>query len=252
MPMHPLTTAAAGDVRPAPSGLGVSAPGPRTAAVVVGASAVLVSVLAWWTHDHVPALDAVVSRFFDRHRTPDLHRVAGYASRLGSMEVVIPSALVAGALLAIVRRSARPFAVVAATYLCAAAPAAFLKKSLQRPEPFDTADAIGRSFPSGHATQAAAVCGVIAVLVVATVRWVIIHRAVIAAAAIVPLLVGLAMLVRGAHWLTDVIGGYAIAASAVVAVLAFDTLIGERRWWRPRRSDPRRTAPGRAGEAGRS
>ena len=101
--------------------------------------------------------------------------------------------------------------------------ASFLKKAVHRPEPFDLLGDIGRSFPSGHTTQTAAVWSMIAILVVIKLRangrvhWA--SWAVPALAVAANLAVGLAMLYRSSHWLTDIIGGYALGGFWVASTL---------------------------------
>ena len=91
--------------------------------------------------------------------------------------------------------------------------------TLHRAEPGDLVDQLGRSFPSGHTTQAAAVYGMAAVLWAdgAPRQRRLVAAGVAVAASVV---VGVAMLVRGAHWASDVVAGYAIGIAALVTVTA--------------------------------
>jgi undecaprenyl-diphosphatase len=68
-------------------------------------------------------------------------------------------------------------------------------------------------FPSGHATDAAAVYGMLAVLLVAVVPRRGAKVAVWAAAVVVVGLVGLSRIYVGGHWLTDVIAGFALGVA---------------------------------------
>jgi undecaprenyl-diphosphatase len=105
--------------------------------------------------------------------------------------------------------------------------------------------AIGRfpgfSFPSGHTTEATAVYGVLAAIVaVNTASW----RHKVAAwtvAVSIAALVGLSRLYLGAHWLTDVSGGWALGA------LWLALLLGTARATSELRSPSRSSLPGRSG-----
>jgi membrane-associated phospholipid phosphatase len=131
-------------------------------------------------------------------------------ARLGAREVLVPLLLVGGAGLSVRRRSPGPLLMLVGSYLGMALVVGPVKTLLHRPEPRDLAGEIGRSFPSGHAAQAILVYGMLAILLLAghlTPR----ARA---AATVLPIVacatVGFAVLFREAHWLSDMVGGYAI------------------------------------------
>ncbi|MCA1846187.1 MAG: phosphatase PAP2 family protein, partial [Actinobacteria bacterium] len=87
----------------------------------------------------------------------------------------------------------------------------------------------GHSFPSGHATQAAAVYGMLAAVVSAdTSRW---GRkvSVWAGAVAITAVVGITRLYLGAHWLTDVLGGWALGTLWLLLVLAASQASAGRR-----------------------
>ena len=68
----------------------------------------------------------------------------------------------------------------------------------------------GMAFPSGHALQATAVWGMLAVLTAASVARRRTKVLVWCAGAAVALGVGASRVYLGAHWLTDVMGGWAL------------------------------------------
>jgi len=77
----------------------------------------------------------------------------------------------------------------------------------------------GASFPSGHATQSAAFYAMLAIVLGAGLP--VRRRAILwSAAALVVLVVGASRIYLGAHWLTDVLAGYALGATWVAIVVA--------------------------------
>jgi membrane-associated phospholipid phosphatase len=120
-------------------------------------------------------------------------------------------------------RSWRPLGLLAATWLGAWVLSDATKLLTHRARPPVT-QAIGHwtgyAFPSGHATTASAVSGMLAALLAAaTPRW---GRKVAAwtAALLLAGLVGLSRLYLGASWLTDVLGALALGAAWLFALLA--------------------------------
>ena len=180
----------------------------------------LVSVLAdrGLTFLDVPLHDWIVDHA--NESTADRLRSVTF---LGAVEVLVPTGIVVGLLLCRWYRSWWPSFVMSAAYVGAITTGSFLKKAVHRPEPYDIVGDLGRSFPSGHTTQTAAVWSMIAVLVVIKLRADgRVHRAswaVPAFAVAVNLAVGAAMVYRGSHWLTDLVGGYALGAFWVAVTL---------------------------------
>lgn len=76
---------------------------------------------------------------------------------------------------------------------------------------------VDTSFPSGHAAAAAAYCAVAIVLFEHT-RNLWIRGTTVTLAVAIPLIVGLARMYRGVHYLTDVIAGIALGVTCAVVV----------------------------------
>jgi undecaprenyl-diphosphatase len=100
----------------------------------------------------------------------------------------------------------------------------------------------GLAFPSGHSTQAIVTWGMLAVVLLAG-RSRRVRVFLLSAAAFVVLLVGASRVYLGAHWLTDVLGGYALGGAWLALILALYLRRGTD-LPAPRRGPPAGTRPG--------
>jgi undecaprenyl-diphosphatase len=143
-------------------------------------------------------------------------------TQLGSLRVIAP--LVAVTALWLLLRARRPDQ--AALLVTAAAGASLLVVLVKlligraRPEVGGVLVLVDSfSFPSAHSAQAVATYGALAYLAgQAAPRW---SQRVAAwtTAALIALLVGFSRLYLGVHWLTDVLGGYALGAGWLAIVI---------------------------------
>lgn len=87
---------------------------------------------------------------------------------------------------------------------------------------------VGNAFPSGHATQTISFYGMLAVVLIVAYaprrRWPL-----VIGAALVTLVVGASRLYLGVHWLTDVLGGYALGLAWLSFVMITSLLLEARR-----------------------
>jgi membrane-associated phospholipid phosphatase len=159
--------------------------------------------------------DPRVLAFVIGHRTPWLTGLAKALTWLGSSIVLWPVVVIAGLGLWRWRRRWLP-AVLPALALAGAWAGALLVKGLaNRPRP-PAADRLtmvhGWSYPSQHAAQALATWGMLALMLMAgRSAW---ARVLLAAcAALIAFVVGLTRIYLGAHWMTDVLGGWSLAGA---------------------------------------
>jgi undecaprenyl-diphosphatase len=158
-------------------------------------------------------VDRPVNRFFLQHRDGALTPWMKALTLLGAEPVLIGLMIVVGLVWWLRSRTWRPLLLGVGAWGGAVVLSNTIKALIERPRPpalewIGTAS--GSSFPSGHATGTVAVYGVIATLLAAaTPKW---SRKVAlwTAAVIVWLAVGTTRLYLGVHWLTDVLGGYAL------------------------------------------
>jgi undecaprenyl-diphosphatase len=176
-------------------------------------------------------LDQAVLDWFVDHREPWLNTAMQVVTTLGSSAFLIPLLLAVSAWYWRRHRTYRPFTLLALAYGGSYVVSQSIKVLVGRPRPpagLVIGHYSGYAFPSGHATEAAAVYGMLAVvLAAATLDW---RRkvAVWATATVTVTLVGITRLYLAAHWLTDVLGGWCFGTLWFLLVLAVAQVIGGR------------------------
>ncbi len=221
---------------------------PLTFTVAVGA-------LAAWsfgglTQDVVSRDDAVrldprALSFVLAHRTGWLTTGMKVITWLGSAAVIVPMAVILATYFIFRRRDWRPAAGIGAAVGGAIALYDIVKPLVGRARPpahVWIGHYSGHAFPSGHATQSIAFYGMAAALL-ALGRSGKIRSLLWAGAALVTIVVGTSRLYLGAHWLTDVLGGWALGASWLALVLILGLMASGRR--KDRARDPRLWGPPR-------
>ncbi|MDQ6830768.1 MAG: phosphatase PAP2 family protein [Gemmatimonadota bacterium] len=181
------------------------------AATLVGA---LVAVAKSGLADDIDAAAERAARRGPRRRK----RIAAMMTKPGEPYVHIPLALIAATLVARRAGLARG-APAAAASLGGVLTHQGIKLLYRRPRPAAALAAGKRehAFPSGHTTNATAVCATAAYLLLR--ERMAPPAAVLPLAVAVPIVVGLTRVELEQHWLTDVIGGW-IAGAGVAALCA--------------------------------
>jgi phosphatidylinositol-3-phosphatase len=165
-------------------------------------------------------LDQPAASFLVAHRQGWLTGVMRLVTDLGAAGVLVPLVLAAGLAWRWRRGSWRPLALLAGAAAGAWVVQVAVKQLVERPRPpagLALSHATGFAFPSGHATDAAAVYGMLAVLLVRSGRPAARVAAWAGAAALVAL-VGLSRLYLGVHWLSDVVAGAALGIAWLLAI----------------------------------
>jgi undecaprenyl-diphosphatase len=182
--------------------------------------------------DDAARLDRPVLDWFVSQRRPWITTTAQGVTALGTSAFLIPLVIIVGAVWWGRRRTVRPLMLLGAAYLGSELLFRSVKALTGRARPPDALAVqhfCGLAFPSGHATQAAAVFGMLAALAAAALpswrhkvaAWVV--------ALVVVATVGATRLYLGAHWLTDVLGGWALGALWLMALLVTDRAIEDLR-----------------------
>jgi undecaprenyl-diphosphatase len=224
--------------------LGLSLTLTVTALVATGWAfgAVLQDVLA---RDELELVDRPVARFFVSHREAWLTHLLQDLTNLGSARILLPLVLVVGVGWWLRRRTWRPLGLLAAAYLGADLAFNAVKELVHRPRPpaaILLKPVADPSFPSGHATQAAAVYGMLAALTAAAITSWARKVTAWALAVVITGVVAVSGLYLGAHWLTDVLGGLALGAAWLFALLTSVRTIDQLRGRTPDQAPPAATA----------
>lgn len=173
-------------------------------------------------HNGLAMHDAARLHLFTMHRSDLVVRVAKLLSRIGNPPVLAVLALLAGFLFW--RRGLRLALALAPTIALGVSglSVALTKAIVERARPpvsFHLVAESDYSFPSGHATDSAAVCIVIALmLAVYVLRRPIARLASVVAGGLLPSAIGTSRLILGVHWPSDVLAGLALGVGISLAV----------------------------------
>lgn len=170
-------------------------------------------------------VDGTVYRFFLDHRTETLTSVSRLIADLGGTLGLGVLTLAVGAAVWSRTRQARAILLPVLSVAGSFALVELVKMSVHRPAPPVAAvlgSSSGSAFPSGQATASAA-----CLLTAAFLGWGVLRSwrskvLALTAAVSLSMLVGLVGLALGAHWLTDVLGGWALGTLwfAIIAVVS--------------------------------
>jgi membrane-associated phospholipid phosphatase len=196
----------------------------RTWSVVALLSAVAFGLLLWGVlaNNGLTLADQGVATFIAGHRLGWLTPLVELVTWLGSSFFIVPIGLVAGGTLWLRRRTWQPLAMLAAAFLGAAGLYDIVKPAVGRARPPAALQVggpdIGRAFPSGHATQSISFYAMLAVVLII---WYAprLERVFAVAASLIILVIGASRLYLGVHWLTDVLGGYALGLAWFAVVM---------------------------------
>jgi undecaprenyl-diphosphatase len=196
-------------------------------------------------HDGLVSGDPGRLAFFVDHRTPGIVEAARGITSLGSFQVLVGVAVLAGVVLWWRRAQLGLALAPLASLALAAGLTSAVKYMVNRPRPPVYLRLVTEnepSFPSGHATDSTALylaLGVAAAIVL--FRRPLTRALGIAVGATVGGLVGLSRLVLGVHWPTDVVAGWVLGTAVAVLVVTTSALLVRL----DRRHDPARGRPGR-------
>ncbi|MGH3099108.1 MAG: bifunctional DedA family/phosphatase PAP2 family protein [Streptosporangiales bacterium] len=202
-------------------------------------------------HEEIVEVDPQVLAFTLAHRTGWLTAVMQAVTWFGSSAVLVPVLVAASLILVWWRRDLRVPVELWVTYGGAVVLYTAGKSLVDRARP-PASDALvhasNAAFPSGHATQAIAAWGILALVLIAGHARV--WRVVVPVCALcIVVLVGVSRIYLGVHWLTDVLGGYTLGGAWLALVLAYHLHSAARS---PGSAEPPATLPATPSGPGRS
>lgn len=165
--------------------------------------------------------DPHVTAWVVAHRAGWLTGVLRVVTWLGSLAVIIPLGVIAGLFFVLRWHRWGPAVLLAVAIAGAVGLYNIVKHLVGRPRPPPAiwiGHFSGASFPSGHATQSVA-CYATLALILSAGRSSWVKIGVCSVAALVVVVVGGSRIYLGAHWLTDVLGGYALGTAWVAVVI---------------------------------
>jgi undecaprenyl-diphosphatase len=182
-------------------------------------------------HNGLASADPGVATFVASHRVVWLTPVMQAVTWLGSSFFIIPLGVAVGGVLRRRHHTWRPLVMMAAAFLGAAALYDIVKPAVGRSRPPAALQVGGPdkgwAFPSGHATQSISFYGMLAVVLIIYAapsrRWLF-----AIGAALITLVVGASRLYLGVHWLTDVLGGYALGLAWLALVMVMSLILEDR------------------------
>jgi membrane-associated phospholipid phosphatase len=184
-----------------------------TVAVVAAAGAACVGILLAMVHTNrgFARLDGSAARLGAEHATATSTWVLRQITQLGGAVVLLPAAVVAGILQRRRTRSWAPLWFLAVVFAGQVALTELIRASVSRARPdlLRLTGFAGFSFPSGHATMAAAMFAAFALLF-GRGRCRAVRSALAAVAVGLAVLVAASRVALGVHWLTDVMAGLAL------------------------------------------
>jgi len=205
---------------------------PGTAAgLSVTISFVLIALASWASgviaqdvvaQQDLARIDLPVKHFIDSHRTPFATGAMKVLTQLGSTYVIVPVFLFIGLAWLWRRKTWMPFLMFVASIGGASLLRFLVGELVDRPRPVPPPGLgpfAGPSFPSSHTVMAVAAYGILAALYSRAARSWARRVAAWMGAFIVCLVVGSSRIYLGAHWLTDVLGAYALGTAWLFALL---------------------------------
>jgi len=175
---------------------------------------IIAIVIGLWIYSlakgRVPLLDQWTRSFVDTFGATAFHSFFTFTTKLGSKVFLIPFVIIAGIVLVYLYKRVLPSTMFALGTLCSWLLNHLIKAIVERPRPSlnPALDAVGSSFPSGHAMISFVCYGLLLFFLLGVIKN---RKARITLQIIIPvtiLIIGVGRYLINVHYLTDVAAGY--------------------------------------------
>lgn len=168
---------------------------------------------AWAAKSFMVNFDVTVNIFMDKvnHAYPALVTLATWVTNIGGTVVTTGLGVVIGVIL-LLQKKWRLGSIFIMSMVATAFSTGLLKEFFLRERPENALMTMVNdpSFPSGHASMAAAFCVVIAYFLVSRIHSTMKREVMIIVCAVVAAAVGLSRVVLNVHWVSDVVAGWSL------------------------------------------
>ena len=182
---------------------------------------------AWSSTSFMANFDIWVNGFMNDQVGPVMITVAEWVSLLGSVFVPVSVGLIVGGIF-IWHGRWRSAAIMLLPIASAFMLFSFMKEFFLRARPENALQLLSDpSFPSGHATMAAAFFFVCAYLFSRKIKYWVWRESFIVVCALATIAIGLSRIVLNVHWVSDVIAGWALGIFCATASIILVRYVGE-------------------------
>ncbi|MGF7013767.1 phosphatase PAP2 family protein [Ornithinibacillus bavariensis] len=183
-------------------------------------------------HGKVPYIDQMSRELVHRLAHTEIYYFFLSVTNLGSKEFVYPFAGIMAIVLIVIYRDWLPgilyFTAICVTHELNGVFKLFIHR--ERPTILVAANAVGESFPSGHAMVSIVCYGLLAYFLVQKIKSKMISFTIQVFFAFVTFLIGISRYVINVHYLTDVIAGFVFGYMCMVSVIYFFEYIQKKRY----------------------
>ncbi|MED4473149.1 MULTISPECIES: phosphatase PAP2 family protein [Bacillaceae] len=161
---------------------------------------------------YVPLVDQWTIKLVEGYAGTPLYYFAFAITQLGSRQFLIPFVLIASVILALIYKHLLPPFIFAGGTLFSYFINGFIKDIIprERPSIIVAANAVGGSFPSGHAMISMVCYGLLAFFITRKVKVHSISIIIQVSLSLLVFLIGISRFIINAHYLTDVLAGFGI------------------------------------------
>ncbi|MES2314404.1 MAG: bifunctional DedA family/phosphatase PAP2 family protein [Patescibacteria group bacterium] len=182
---------------------------------------------AWSATSFMTNFDIYINGFMNTNVDSNMIAIAQFVSTIGGVMVPVTLGLIIGGIFLVMRRW-RSATIMILSIVSAMAAFSFLKEFFLRARPDNALILLtDPSFPSGHATMAATFFFICTYLFAPKIKYWVWRESFIVVCALATIAIGLSRLVLNVHWVSDVVGGWALGLFCATASIILVRYAGE-------------------------